>query len=137
MKSPKDIRHRARMKLVETLYAELMNPQTQPLEEDNIKYDKKLFEQIYSLFKIHLIEIDKLIEKESKREIKDIKNMDHVILGICFAESYFSRITPYKVAIDEAIELSREYSDEKSAIFLSGVLGSAFDNNYKNNLDGK
>lgn len=40
---------------------------------------------------------------------------------------------PYKVAINEVIELAKKYADEQSPIFINGVLASVVK---KNNLSG-
>ena len=126
MKSPRDLRHRARMKLVETFYAKLLNPQTLNPDPNVYKFDLELYEKIYTSIEKNRDNIDNLIVQKSKRNISDIKSIEQVVLQITLAESYFEKITPYKVAIDEAIELSREYSDEASASFVSGVLGATF-----------
>ena len=40
---------------------------------------------------------------------------------------------PPKVAIDEAIELAKEFSGESSGKFVNGVLGTIYDQMPKNN----
>ena len=131
MKSIKDPRHKARMRLVENLYAKRVNPETQELPDNIYKFDKDLYSRIFTVINDHTDEIESLIEDIAQRKIKDIKNIEYIILLISLSESYFSDITPYKVAIDEAIELSREYGDEASAQFIAGVLGAAFDKKNK------
>ena len=131
MKSPKDIRHKARMRLVELLYARLLNPETLTPTQNVYKYDTSLYEKIYQSVQDHKDSIDELIEVKSKRKLEEIKNIEHAVLQVTFAESYFEHFTPYKVAIDEAIELTREYSDEASATFISGVLGATYDDTFK------
>lgn len=127
MKTYKDPRHKARMKLIETLYAYRVNPETLELPSNVYKFDQSLFDKITESITENEQAIDSLIVEISKREIDDIKNIEYIILKISLAESFFKDITPYKVSIDEAIELARDYGDDASALFVSGVLGAAFD----------
>lgn len=48
---------------------------------------------------------------------------DLIILRIAFFEIQFVDDTPDKVAIDEALELTKTFSDEKSKKFVNGILG--------------
>lgn len=41
--------------------------------------------------------------------------------------------TPYKIAINEVVELAKKYSTEKSSRFINGVLSSIIRSNNKNN----
>ncbi len=41
--------------------------------------------------------------------------------------------TPYKIAINEVVELAKKYSTEKSSKFINGVLSSIIRSNNKNN----
>jgi N utilization substance protein B len=43
----------------------------------------------------------------------------------------FSVNVPPKVAINEAIELSKQFGGENSSKFINGVLGTVYDNNDK------
>lgn len=56
--------------------------------------------------------------------IDRIAAIDLTILRLAFFEVVFvdDQIVPSKVAVDEAIELSKKFSDDKSRQFVSGVL---------------
>mgnify|MGYP001569191035 FL=1 len=45
-------------------------------------------------------------------------------MRISVFELYIARNTPPKVAIDEAIELSKEFGNDTSQKFVNGVLGN-------------
>ena len=120
------------MKLVETMYVKKVNPSSLELPEDVYTYDTELFGKINKVAEENSAEIDSLIVNTAKRELHEIKNIEHVILILSLAESFFSDITPYKVSVDEAIELAREYGDEASASFVAGVLGAAYEKKLKN-----
>jgi transcription antitermination protein NusB len=56
--------------------------------------------------------------------IDQINRIDLAILRQALYELKTTK-TPYKVVIDEAVELAKEYGSENSAKFVNGVLGSA------------
>ena len=49
--------------------------------------------------------------------------MDLSILKLAIYEIKFSDI-PYKVAINEAVELAKKYGEDKSKNFVNGILAS-------------
>ena len=65
------------------------------------------------------------IEKNLKEEWKlnRISKMDLSILKLAIYEIEFCEI-PYKVAINEAVELSKKYGEDKSKNFVNGILAS-------------
>lgn len=65
------------------------------------------------------------IEKNLKEEWKlsRISKMDLSILELAIYEIEFSEI-PYKVAINEAVELAKRYGEDKSKNFVNGILAS-------------
>jgi N utilization substance protein B len=73
-------------------------------------------------------EIDEIISKHltKKWTIKRIAKMDLIILRIAIFEMSFvdEADVPKKVAVNEAIELAKEYSDDLSAKFINGVLSN-------------
>ncbi len=74
-------------------------------------------------------EIDLVIEKAAPDwPIDKISIIDRNILRIGLYELLFAdaREVPAKVAINEAIELSKNYGGEKSSKFVNGVLGSVY-----------
>jgi len=50
--------------------------------------------------------------------------IDLVILRVAVYEIMFGTKTPTKVAIDEAVELAKEFGNDTSSKFVNGVLGS-------------
>lgn len=73
----------------------------------------------------HQTEIDAKIEEYlSDWTIDRIAKIDLVILRVAFFELMFidNELVPPKVAVNEAIDLSKVFSDEKSRRFVSGVL---------------
>lgn len=74
----------------------------------------------------HQAEIDKLIEAQAKDwTISRMSGIDRNILRLAIYEHKYS---PDKlvqnIIINEAIELAKKYSTDKSARFVNGILGS-------------
>ena len=70
-------------------------------------------------------QIDKLIEKNLKSDwkIERISKMDLSILRLAIYEINYKEL-PYKVAINEAVELAKKYGEDTSKKFVNGVLAS-------------
>lgn len=64
--------------------------------------------------------------------INRLSKIDLSILRICIADIEYMG-TPYKVAINEALNLAKKYSDEKSSGFINGVLKEYIINNINQN----
>ncbi|WP_027340160.1 transcription antitermination factor NusB [Halonatronum saccharophilum] len=68
--------------------------------------------------------IDELVDEKAKDwKIDRIGKVDRNIIRLALYEILFEEDIPVAVAIDEAIELAKSFSDEKSAKFIHGVLG--------------
>ena len=59
-------------------------------------------------------------------KIERISKVNLSILRVAVAEMMFVEDVPEVVAINEAVELTKKYSDEKSVSFINGVLDKAF-----------
>lgn len=67
--------------------------------------------------------IDEKIEKYLINwKIGRLSKIDLAILRICTYEIFYEADIPDKVSINEAVELAKIYSDEKSAAFINGVV---------------
>ncbi|HSX57659.1 MAG TPA: transcription antitermination factor NusB [Candidatus Saccharimonadales bacterium] len=73
----------------------------------------------------NLDNIDKIIEKAAPEwPLEQIAKVDLEVLRISIFELYIARSVPPKVAIDEAVELGKEFGGENSSKFINGVLGT-------------
>lgn len=69
-------------------------------------------------------ELDRLIEECAPEwPIDRISKIDLAILRISIYEIVHNKVSP-SVAIDEAVELAKEFGGENSSKFVNGVLGS-------------
>jgi N utilization substance protein B len=59
--------------------------------------------------------------------LKQIAAVDHLVLQMAAYELLnFGEIVPVKVAINEAVELAKEFGSDNSSKFVNGVLGSLY-----------
>ena len=75
-----------------------------------------------------MVELDisiQLIEKNLKADWKldRISKIDLSLLKLAIYEIKYKKI-PYKVAINECLELSKKYGEESSKNFVNGILAS-------------
>jgi transcription antitermination protein NusB len=63
-----------------------------------------------------------------KWALKRLPFTDRAILRLAIYEILFDSEVPAAVSINEALELAKKYSDEKSAAFINGVLDKIFRN---------
>ena len=70
-------------------------------------------------------EIKKQIEKNLKAEwkIERISKIDLAILKLAIYEIKYTE-TPFKVVINEAVELAKKYGEDTSKNFVNGILAS-------------
>ena len=94
------------------------------LEEGNI--NEKQNEYIYSVLTKaidNIANIDKIIEDYSRGwKLNRIANVDLAILRLALSEILYIEDIPYKVSINEAVELSKIYSSDESPPFINGIL---------------
>lgn len=91
------------------------------LGEEEAEYIKNIFYGI----KENKEEIEKLISSNLKEKwsMDRISKIDLSILKLAIFELVYSKL-PYKVAINEAVELAKKYGEDYSKSFVNGVLAS-------------
>jgi N utilization substance protein B len=138
-------RRRIREKVLQALYAyELSGDPPEHVIECIITDLKKNLDsfQFAKSFFLKVIEskeeLDRLIKKQvANWEFNRLAVIDKTVLrmGICEL-LYFDDIPP-KVSINEAIEIAREFSTEKSDKFVNGVLDAVLDDLKANGMLNK
>lgn len=131
-------RKRSREIAMELLFGMTLSKNTIEETIENFKEDYEM-----NLNTVDLEYITKVLEKvEENKEIIDKKidealtnwKIDRVskvnlsILRLSIAEMMYLEDVPGKVSINEAIELTKKYSDEKSVSFINGVLDKILKN---------
>ena len=90
-------------------------------DEEARKYIKDVILGIEKNKEQILSDIEKNLKEDWK--LSRISKMDLSILELAIYEIEFSEV-PYKVAINEAVELAKKYGEDKSKNFVNGVLAS-------------
>jgi N utilization substance protein B len=73
----------------------------------------------------HKSELDALIEKLAPAfPVEQMPIIDRNILRLAIFEILYSKGTPLKVAINEAIELAKGFGSDSSPRLINGILGS-------------
>ncbi|MBD3329284.1 transcription antitermination factor NusB [Candidatus Dojkabacteria bacterium] len=139
MKQKADPRHTARIMALQTLFSKHFDsgklrtvahdPRTLSDILENANYNQELFKKLIKGVEKNLEKINEIIEKYAPQwPLEQIKKVDLEILRIAIFEGFIGQITPPKVAIDEAIELSKDFGGDNSSKFINGVLGGIFEN---------
>lgn len=134
MKSQFDPRHEARRLALSTLFEQSFNQESlvaalehvkPEINAEGVPFDGGLLNQITGGVAENLGTINQIICTAAPEwPIEQIARIDLVALRIAVFELYFSKNVPPKVAIDEAIELAKEFGGDNSGKFVNGVLGT-------------
>jgi len=132
MKDEFDPRHAARAVALQTLFEWSFNSSdTQEIIERDIaelegkKVDRDLINFVVRGVTENLDTIDEIVTTSAPEwPLSQIAKIDLGILRIAVFELYIARSVPPKVAIDEAIELGKQFGGENSGKFINGVLGT-------------
>lgn len=111
-------KQRAREKVVQALYQYLISGgqaaqiEQQFLLQREVKISKVFFSNLFNNILKNRILLDELIQPTISREIKQLDSVAHAVLYLGVYELKFSTEVPYKVAINEALELAKIYGAE-------------------------
>ena len=91
------------------------------LAQEALSFSEKLVKGVI----LHKSELDALIKKFAPAfPPEQMSIIDRNILRLAIFEILFNDKTPFKVAINEAIELAKEFGSDASPRLINGVLGS-------------
>lgn len=142
MKRSTDPRHQARILVLQELFSKYFKKGDIKTENISIKellelnemteYDEDLYKKILDGVVEKQEEIDTLIQKYAPQWPTDqMKLVDLQILRMAIYEGFVATITPPKVAIDEAIEVAKDFGGEINSKFVNGVLGAIYEEQKK------
>lgn len=91
------------------------------IEEEVQDYLKEIKEGIEE----HKIEIDELISHNLKQNwsLNRISKINLSLIKIAIFEMLYLDL-PYKIAINEVVELAKKYADDQAPVFINGILAS-------------
>ena len=92
-----------------------------PLPDDLAEFARQIIAGVVPLRE----ELDTLIARYAPEwPFEQVAVIDRNILRMAFWEFAVQRETPIKVAINEAVELAKEFGSDSAARFVNGVLGT-------------
>ena len=102
--------------------------QIQIFLENNEITDEKAAQYLTSVInglKANQAEIDELISKNLKENwsLSRIPKITLSLLKLAIFEMVYTKL-PYKVAINEVVELAKKYADDAAPTFINGILAS-------------
>ena len=100
----------------------LMNRlQEDPADEGMVSFAREIIAGVIPISQ----KLDDLIAANAPEwPLDQISSIDKNIIRIALWEFAVSKITPIKVAINEAVELAKAYGSDSSPRFVNGVLGT-------------
>ncbi|WP_429970965.1 transcription antitermination factor NusB [Fructilactobacillus sp. Tb1] len=130
-------RHQIREYAFQTLFAMHSNDEMdlddffKYLTDDESAVAPEYYKELVNGVKDNKEKIDEIIKSflDSKWTISRLNKSDLIILELGIYEMDFEEDVPDKVAINEALELAKKFSDEKSSNFINAIL----DKNMKKN----
>lgn len=109
MKTRHDPRHLKRVRVMQQLFT--------------WDFSKRKTSEIQEILP-NLEQIDSLIKAcAPERPLSGINKIDLAILRLSIFELIIKKGVPFKVVVDEAVELGKEFGSGSSAGFINGVLG--------------
>ena len=87
--------------------------------DEVVKYSNRIINEVSQ----NIDEIDETIKRYSKKwKFERIALIDRNILRIAISEMLYMDDIPFKVSINEAVEIAKKYSTDESYAFINGIL---------------
>ncbi len=126
---PKGSRHKARRCAVQAIYQwQLTHQPPEDIETHFVldhamsDVDVEYFHHLVREIPLHLHELDDHIIPHLDREIGDVDPVERAILRIGAYELEFHPEIPYRVILNEAVELAKTFGAEHGHKYVNGVL---------------
>jgi len=122
-------RTKARRNVVQALYqwqlsdSDLAEIQEQFLSEyDMKKVDVEYFKELFCQIPLHLHELDDHLLPFLDRPIDEVDPVERAVLRLAAYELKFCLDVPYRVVINESIELAKRFGAEHGHKYVNGVV---------------
>ena len=128
---PKTIspRTKARQRALQALYQWHIGKQSLALiesqffrEEDMHAVDRKFFRRLLQGIPEHSLELDEKIKPKLDRDIAQLDPIEHTILRMGLYEILLVDDIPWRVSINEYIELAKLFGGDQSHKYVNGIL---------------
>lgn len=94
-------------------------------EQDMSDVDVNYFRELLSGVATNATKLDQLMAPYLSRQLEELGQVEKAILRVSMFELSFRQDVPFKVAINEGIELAKVFGAEDSHKFVNGVLDKA------------
>jgi transcription antitermination protein NusB len=91
-------------------------------DPDYIKTDEAYFKQLLAGVTENTEKLDQEIARFIDRKITELSPVEHAILRISSFELFFDVSIPYRVAINEGVELAKTFGGADGHKYINGVL---------------
>lgn len=124
-------RRKARELALQTLYASEMRAGEDPIDilehiADTRSLGPRVREYARHLVRLareNAVHIDDLLQRHALNwELGRMAAIDRNLLRVAIAELTYCDDVPYRVAMDEAVEIAKEFGGDESAKFVNGVM---------------
>jgi transcription antitermination protein NusB len=122
-------RRKSRELVLKAIYRGMMNAgETKQIaldakeDPDYIKTDEAYFKQLLAGVAQNTEKLDAEISVFIDRKINELSPVEHAILRISSYELFFDMSIPYRVAINEGVELAKLYGGTDGHKYINGVL---------------
>ncbi len=127
-------RRKGREIVLQSMYASLISgaPLLEVLDDQILQRESAadtaaFARELAGKVKLHGAEIDRLLKSLISRnwDPARVGTLEIVILSLGIAELLYSPDVPYRVVINEALELTHRYCEDSATAFVNGVLDKA------------
>lgn len=122
-------RRKARRLAVQAIYSwqlsgnNIADVEHEFLTEQNVNgVDVTYFRELFSGAATKKTQLDELIVPHLERPLDEVDPIEKAVLRLAVYELTFRKDVPYKVVINEAIELAKSFGAEESHKFVNGIL---------------
>lgn len=91
-------------------------------DDDFNQADEAYLQQLLEGVSEHMLELDQRLQVFLDRKIAELSPIEHAILCISGYELIFDASIPYRVAINEGVELAKIYGGTDGHKYVNGVL---------------
>lgn len=92
------------------------------LENDSKSFESKYFQDLLRGVAANLTELDELLQPLIDRNIEQVDPVERAVLRIGAYELKHHPEVPYRVIINEAVELAKTFGAEKGHKYVNGVI---------------
>lgn len=89
---------------------------------ENEKIQRDYFSEVFHAVPQNLIDIDALLSNFVDREVDAVDPVERAILRLATYELLHAADTPYKVIINEAINIAKDFGADGSHRYINGIL---------------